>query len=158
MRPLHSFNLCILTARASAPKWIPFPTRSYYSKHHPDPPPFPEVQEKILSSAMIHVPAHGFSSRAMIEGAKEQGYPEVSMQLFPRGVFDLVCYHLVTQRLALSHTVQFSPEAKLGTGQKIRTLVLERLRANADVIHRWQGVRAAIRHGQRLHVFTNTHV
>lgn len=115
--------------------------RTYYSEHHPEPRPFPEAQEKILSAAMRHVPSTGFSSKALIEGAKESGYLEVSIQLFPRGVFDLINYHLVTQRLALKDRVRFPEDSKLGVGQKIRTLTIERLRANTNIIHQWRGVR-----------------
>ncbi|ERF76435.1 hypothetical protein EPUS_07315 [Endocarpon pusillum Z07020] len=88
---------------------------------------------------MRHVPTHGFSMRALTEGAKESGYLEVSVQLLPRGVFDLINYHLVTQRLALKDRVQFPKDSKLGAGEKVRTLTLERLRANQDIIHQWQG-------------------
>lgn len=89
---------------------------------------------------MRHVPTHGFSSKALAEGAKESGYLEVSTQLLPRGVFDLISYHLVTQRLALKDRVQFPEDSKPGLGQKVRTLTLERLRANENIIHQWQGV------------------
>ena len=89
---------------------------------------------------MRHVSTHGFSKRALVEGAKESGYHEVSIQLLSRGVFELINYHLVTQRLALKDRVQFPEDSKLGIGQKVRTLTIERLRANQDIIHQWQGV------------------
>ncbi len=117
--------------------------RPYYSKHHPDPPPFPDAQEKILSAAMRHVPIHGFALKALAEGAKECGYLEVSIQLLPRGDFDLINYHLVTQRLALKHRVQSPEDSRFGVGQKVRSLTLERLRANKNIIHQWQGVRSS---------------
>jgi ubiquinone biosynthesis protein COQ9 len=115
--------------------------RTYYSEHHPDPRPFPDAQERILSAAMCHVPAHGFSLKALAEGARQSGFLEVSVQLLPRAVFDLINYHLVTQRLALKGRVQFPEDSKFGVGQKVRTLTLERLRANKSIIHQWQGVR-----------------
>jgi len=75
---------------------------------------------------------------------------DVSTNLFPRGVFDLVNYHLVMQRLALKHSVQFPPDneqgKKTGVGAKVRALVLARLRANEPVIHRWQEVRLYFTH------------
>ena len=113
--------------------------RTYYSSHHPDPPPFTETQETILSAALQRVPTHGFTSTALALGATDAGYLEVSVQLFPRGVFDLINYHLVSQRLALKDRLQFAPDSKLGLGHRVRALVLERLRANKDVIHHWQG-------------------
>lgn len=77
----------------------------------------------------------------MLLGAKEAGYLEASVQLFPRGVFDLINYHLVTQRLALKEKVQFAENSKTGVTEKIRTLVIARLRGNKEIIHQWQDVR-----------------
>ncbi len=114
--------------------------RSYFSVHHPDPPPFPEIQARILSAGVGQVPKYGFTSEALVMGAKEAGYLDVSVQLFPRGAFDLIQYYLVTQRLALKDKVQFPEGAQLGLTKKVRTLALARLRANADIIHHWQGV------------------
>ena len=116
------------------------PYRSYYSEHHPDPPPFSHAHAAILSAALNRVPDYGFSSQALSLGAKDAGFLEVSVQLFPRGVYDLINFHLVTQRLALKDRVQFPVDAKLGVGKKVRVLTLERLKANKDVIHQWQGV------------------
>jgi ubiquinone biosynthesis protein COQ9 len=85
------------------------------------------------------VPTLGFTKEALSLGAKDAGYLEVSTNLFPKGTFDLVMYHLVTQRLGLKDRIQFLDE-KMGVGRKVRSLVLERLRANADagVVPRWQ--------------------
>ena len=113
--------------------------RPYYSQHHPDPPPYPPIQESILSAALKRVPEQGFTEKALTQGAKDVGYLDVSVQLFPRGVFDLILYHLVTQRLALESNVQFPDDAKLGVGRKVKTLTMTRLRANKDIIHQWQG-------------------
>ena len=85
------------------------------------------------------MPTLGFTKEALSLGAKEAGYLEVSTNLFPKGTFDLVMYHLVTRRLGLKERIQF-PDEKMGVGRKLRSLVLERLRANADagVVSRWQ--------------------
>lgn len=115
-------------------------SRTYYSRHHPDPPPFPQAQETILAAALKRVPEYGFSQNALTRGAKDVGYLDVSTQLFPRGVFDLVNYYLVTQRLALKDSVQFPEDVKLGVGRKVKTLAMARLRANKDVIQHWQEV------------------
>ena len=116
-------------------------SRSYFSEHHPAPPPFATQQETILSAALNRVPEHGFTQQALTLGAIDAGYREISIQLFPRGVYDLVDYHLVTQRLALKDRVQFPKDSKLGVGKKVRILTLERLWANKDIINHWQGVR-----------------
>lgn len=114
--------------------------RTYYSESHPDPSPYPEIQNKILTAAIKRVPQYGFTQEALTLGAKDAGYLEVSVQLFPRGVFDLINYHLVTERLALKDRVQFPDDVKLGVGRKVQTLAMARLRANKDIIHQWQGV------------------
>lgn len=116
----------------------------YHSHEYSQPPPFPPAETAILSSALTHVPSYGFTADALRLGARDAGYMDVSTNLLPRGVFDLVNYHLVTQRLALKNSVQFPPEEqgkKLGTGAKVRALTLARLRANEPIIHRWQEVR-----------------
>jgi ubiquinone biosynthesis protein COQ9 len=115
----------------------------FHSYEHSQPPPFPPAESAILSAALSHVPDYGFTSAALKLGARDAGYLDASTNLLPRGVFDLINYHLVMQRLALKDSVQF-PEAgqgkKLGTGAKVRTFALARLRANEPVIHRWQEV------------------
>lgn len=116
----------------------------YHSYDYPSPPPFGPAESAILSSAYAHIPNHGFTIDALKLGARDAGYLDVSTNLLPRGVFDLINYHLVTQRLALQSNVQFPEEGKqgkkVGTGAKVRTLTLARLRANAPIIHRWQEV------------------
>ena len=114
-------------------------SRTYFSQHHSDPAPFPPVQDTILSAALKRVPEHGFTNQALTLGAKDAGYLDVSVQLFPRGVFDLILYHLVSRRLALKKNVQFPEDVKLGVGRKVKTLTMTRLRANKDIIHQWQG-------------------
>ena len=113
---------------------------TYYSYEHEQPPPYPEAESKILSSALGHVPIDGFTQQALVAGARDAGYLNISTNLFPKGVFEIVKYHLVTQRLGLKDRIQFPEDAKMGVGRKVRSLVLERLRANADagVVGKWQ--------------------
>jgi ubiquinone biosynthesis protein COQ9 len=116
----------------------------YHSYDYAQPAPFPPAESAILSSAYAHVPNHGFTIDALKLGARDAGYLDVSTNLLPRGVYDLINYHLVTQRLALQNNVQFPDEGesakKMGVGAKVRTLTLARLRANEPIIHRWQEV------------------
>lgn len=112
--------------------------RTYYSIYHPDPSPFPPIQSAILSSALAHVPRLGFSQDALLAGAKDNNYLEVSTQLFPKGICNLILYHLVTERLALKDRVQFPPDSKLSLTQKVKTLTWARLQANKDIISHWQ--------------------
>lgn len=111
----------------------------YHSYQHDQPPPYRDAESSILSAALAHVPTHGFTQHALTLGAKDAGYLDISTNLFPKGAFELVKYHLVTQRLGLKDRIQF-PDEKMGVGRKVRSLVLERLRANADagVVSRWQ--------------------
>ncbi|KAF2197069.1 ubiquinone biosynthesis protein COQ9 [Delitschia confertaspora ATCC 74209] len=118
-------------------------SRLYHSYEYAQPPPFSPAESAILSSAIAHVPDHGFSSSALSLGARDAGYLDASTNLFSRGAFDLINYHLVSQRISLKDAVQFPGEAeqgpgKLGIGSKVRALTLARLRANRPIIHRWQ--------------------
>lgn len=119
--------------------------RRYHSYQHPPPTsPFTPAESTILSAALHHVPSHGFSTTALSLGARDVGYLDVSVNLIPRGVFDLVKYHLVTERLRLKTSVEFEQDGeakKLNVPAKIRTLCVERLKANSPIIHRWQEVR-----------------
>lgn len=114
--------------------------RTYYSVYHPDPAPFPPVQSQILSAALNNVSRLGFSQEALLQGCRENGYLEVSANLFPRGVYDLIHYYLVTQRLALKDRVQFQQDDKLGLTQKVKMLTWARLQANSEngIIEHWQ--------------------
>ncbi|KAF2739535.1 ubiquinone biosynthesis protein COQ9, mitochondrial precursor [Polyplosphaeria fusca] len=117
--------------------------RFYHSYDHSQPPPFTPAESAILSAAISHVPRHGFTINALKQGARDVGYLDVSTNLLPRGVFDLINYHLVTQRLALKDSVQFAEGQQaggktLGVGAKVRALTLARLRANQGVIDCWQ--------------------
>ena len=117
-----------------------FQHRTYYSYEHEPSSPFTAAESSILSAALTHVPAYGFTDSALRHGARDAGYLDVSTNLFPRGPFDLISYHLITQRLALGMGLQF-PGPALGVGAKVKALALQRLRANGAIIHRWQEVR-----------------
>lgn len=116
------------------------PKALYHSNEHPSPPPYRAAESAILSSALRHVPTYGFTQHALNLGAKDAGYLDISTNLFPRGAFDLVLYHLITQRLALKDKIQFPEDVKIGVGRKVKSLVLERLRGNIEsgVLPRWQ--------------------
>lgn len=119
--------------------------RAYQSATHPADTPYDETSTAILSAALSHVPQYGFTDTALKLGASSAGYLPISTNLFPRGAYEIINYHLVTQRLALKDRVQFPPpeqqqQAKLGTGLKIRSLLLARLRGNVEVgvVPQWQ--------------------
>ena len=110
--------------------------RSYHSPNHPHAPSYTPIQQKILTTALSLVPRLGFTAESLTEGAKEAGYLEITHNLFPRGPWSLVEYHLVTQREALSSV----PLEEKGVGRTIRKLCVERLKGNKDIIGRWQEV------------------
>ncbi|KAK5115574.1 hypothetical protein LTR62_001233 [Meristemomyces frigidus] len=116
------------------------PRALYHSYEHDLPPPYRNPEAAILSSALAHVPNHGFTTIALTLGARETGYLDISSNLFPKGAFELVKYHLVTQRLGLKNRLQFPDEGRLGVGRKVRSLILSRLQANVEtgVVGRWQ--------------------
>jgi ubiquinone biosynthesis protein COQ9 len=145
MAPMRLPKTLIGTFRASLrPPAVGRQRCSYHSHEISQPPPFPAAESAILSAAISHVPHYGFTADALKLGARDAGYLDVSTNLLPRGVYDLINYHLVTQRLALKDSVQFpsaGDQSKgLGLGSKVRTLALARLRANEAIIHRWQEV------------------
>ena len=123
--------------------------RMYHSYEHPSPPPFSSTAQSILSAAISHIPQHGFTQKALHLGAKDAGFMSISTNLFPRGVFDLIAFYLVTRRLALQDTVNGENgyakswnENKTGVGSRVRTLLLERLKMNkeAGIINKWPEV------------------
>lgn len=126
--------------------------RLYHSYEHPAAPSYSSTAESILSKSLPHIPTHGFSSTALQLGAKDAGYQTISTNLFPRGAFDLVMFYLVSRRLALKGVVNGEEaegglsraweDGKVGVGGRVRSLILERLRLNAEagVVQRWPEV------------------
>lgn len=137
-------------------------SRSYHSQHHPDPPPheYSNSQTTILSAALAHVPDYGFTREALTLGARDVGFLDVSVQLFPRGEFDLILFWLASRRGLLRGKVEnglfenlsahegqstsTSPNG-LSVEEKVKILLLERLRMNAGIRHKWQDVSSLLR-------------
>ncbi|KAB8224723.1 COQ9-domain-containing protein [Aspergillus novoparasiticus] len=123
--------------------------RSYHSEHHPDPPPheYTNSQTTILSAALRHVPTHGFTRDALTLGARDSGFLDVSVQLLPRGEFDLVLFWLASRRGLLRASVDnglFEKDERVKAGlkltveEKTKLLIMERLRMNIEIRHQWQ--------------------
>lgn len=108
------------------------PHRLYHSYEVPSAPLYPPTETAILSAALLHVPTSGFTQTTLRQGAQDAGYREASTNLFPRGEFEIVMWHLRSQRLSLGERVQFPEDQKVGLTRKVRSLVLERLRGNVD--------------------------
>jgi ubiquinone biosynthesis protein COQ9 len=123
---------------------VPAQTRSYHSSFHPPLPTheYTNSQTTILSAALEHIPEHGFTKEALTLGARDVGFLDVSVHLFSRQEMDLVLYWLASRRGLLRAKVQnglFDGQQK-SVDEKIKTLVLERLRMNSKIIHHWQDV------------------
>ncbi|KAL8658919.1 MAG: hypothetical protein Q9226_000710 [Calogaya cf. arnoldii] len=123
-------------ARCAAAHQLPRLHQNYHSYEHDPSPPYTPEEDVILAAAISHVPAHGFTNLALSSGIRDTGYPDVSANLFPEGVFSLVKYHLVTERSALSKNAPTA--ASSSVLDMVRHLTLQRLHANKPIIHCWQ--------------------
>ncbi|KAL8674497.1 MAG: hypothetical protein Q9168_001089 [Polycauliona sp. 1 TL-2023] len=92
----------IINVRCAAARGIPRLRQNYHSYEHDPSPTYTPEEDAILAAAINHLPAHGFTTTALSRGIQDAGYPDVSANLFPQGVFALARYHLVTQRSALA--------------------------------------------------------
>ncbi|KAJ6788871.1 hypothetical protein PWT90_00081 [Aphanocladium album] len=132
-------NTC--RAGASTRTAQPYRQRSYHSHDHPPTSgPFGTTEEAILSAAYKHVPEHGFSARALGLGARDAGYPDISPSVLPDGAFNLIRYHLVSQRQNLLTISQelFKDQEAPAPGARVAALTWARLLGNKDVIQHWQ--------------------
>ncbi|KAG8529387.1 uncharacterized protein KY384_006023 [Bacidia gigantensis] len=122
----------------------------YHSSAFEQPSPYSPSKSAILSSALKHVPAHGFTEQSLRLGAQDAGFLPISTNLFPDGAFSLVSYHLTTQRLSLSNQFQrpdISPatnEAPSDMLQRLQTIALHRLHANIPYISQYQSALALL--------------
>ncbi|KUM62270.1 hypothetical protein ACN42_g4851 [Penicillium freii] len=130
----------------------PLPHRTYHSALHARLPDhsYTNSQTAILTSALTHVPKHGFSATALTLGARDAGFLDVSVQLLPRGEFDLILFWLASRRGLLRGKVEegglfrrIAAEKgkdvhELSVDERARGLLLERLRMNAEVRDVWQ--------------------
>lgn len=129
--------------------------RQYHSASQPLPSAvleqFSREQISILSRALSdYVPTYGFTLKSLTLGARDAGYLDVSLQLFTRGgEIELILYWLASSREKLKEMVregqisfQAAEDTKVGlsTDDKVRTLVMERLRMNEGIIQHWQDV------------------
>ncbi|XRM40694.1 Ubiquinone biosynthesis protein coq9, mitochondrial [Aspergillus tubingensis] len=131
--------------------------RPYHSIHHPSPPhEYSNSQTTILSSALRHVPTHGFTRDALTLGARDAGFLDVSVQLLPRGEFDLILFWLASRRGLLRSKVendallQSSQQGPLSVDDKIKTLIMERLRMNVEVKDKLQDALAIMSLGENI--------
>ncbi|CAG7919802.1 unnamed protein product [Penicillium olsonii] len=128
------------------------PRRTYHSNLHPRLPDheYTNSQTVILTAALNHVPTHGFTKESLALGARDTGFLDVSVQLLPRAEFDLILFYLASRRGILRAKVEegglfrrLAAEKgkdvfELSVEERVRGLLLERLRMNSEVKHVWQ--------------------
>ncbi|OOQ82324.1 ubiquinone biosynthesis protein coq9 [Penicillium brasilianum] len=118
--------------------------RAYHSPLHPRLPPheYTNSQTAILTASLPHIPTHGFTTAALTRGAQDAGFLDVSVQLLPRGEFDLILFWLASRRGLLRGRVEdgsiFGAGEGLSVDEKVKLLVLERLRMNGEIREVWQ--------------------
>jgi ubiquinone biosynthesis protein COQ9 len=115
----------------------------FHSYSHPaqkPPSPYNATQIAILSAALKdQVGPYGFSQTALSHAARSVSFPDISIRvLCPRGPFDLVHYHLVSQRQRVEDVPGIVNEPGLDVSERIRRLCIYRLRGNTAVIGHWQ--------------------
>ncbi|PHH83876.1 hypothetical protein CDD83_2882 [Cordyceps sp. RAO-2017] len=124
-------------------------SRGFLNFHSYDRPPnespWGSVRGAILSAAYEYVPTYGFVGRALTLGARDAGLLDISSSVLDDGVFPLIQYHLVTQRLRLVHQPRPLPadvEEKGRPAIDVMAEVLElswaRLMANTHIVHQWK--------------------
>ncbi|EPS33296.1 hypothetical protein PDE_08258 [Penicillium oxalicum 114-2] len=124
----------------------PSSVRRYHSPLHPRLPlhEYTNSQTAILTASLAHIPTYGFTPAALTRGARDAGFLDVSVQLLPRGEFDLVLFWLASRRGLLRGRVEdgtvfgAGEKSALGVDEKVQMLVMERLRMNTDVKEFWQ--------------------
>ncbi|KLJ10255.1 hypothetical protein EMPG_14368 [Blastomyces silverae] len=133
-------------------------SRPYHSSFHPtlEPPAdtYTPEQSAILSAAVNHVPEHGFTAHSLTLGARDAGYLDVSLQLFPDGgEMALITYWLGSRRGMLRQKAKSGElfgkseggeAGGLSGEEKVVVLILERLKMNEEIIEHWQDALATM--------------
>ncbi|EEH34034.1 hypothetical protein PAAG_05083 [Paracoccidioides lutzii Pb01] len=154
----HHVQVCTKRLQLPIPSAILSRTRTYHSSFHPTPDPpadmYTPEQSAILSAAVAHVPEHGFTTHSLTLGARDTGYLDASLQLFPGGgEIALITYWLASRRGILRRKVETGElfggveaekKGKLSVEEKVELLILERLRMNEGIIGHWQDALATM--------------
>lgn len=152
--PRRANNNTLVRCPSTTAQIIPSTARCYHSRFHPPLPTheYTNSQTTILSAALEHIPEHGFTKEALTLGARDVGFLDVSLQLFERQEMDLVLFWLASRRGLLRAKVENglfekmksdkedNASRELSVDEKVRILLLERLRMNEKIVHRWQDV------------------
>ncbi|EDN08803.1 conserved hypothetical protein [Histoplasma mississippiense (nom. inval.)] len=127
--------------------WFKFSTAPPADTYTPE-------QSAILSVAVNHIPEFGFTTRSLTLGARDAGYLDVSLQLFPDGgEMNLITYWLRSRRGMLRQKTKsgeffgMSEPGEIGglsVEEKVLILILERLKMNEEIIEHWQDALATM--------------
>jgi ubiquinone biosynthesis protein COQ9 len=92
-------------------------------------------QFNILDKAIKEfVPIHGFQHKAILESARTFGYADTIQSLFTNGTFDLIKFHLATQRSKLHELAQGEEFQQLTSeNDKLKYLLKKRLSGNIPI-------------------------
>ncbi|OJD23611.1 rpsU-divergently transcribed protein [Blastomyces percursus] len=140
------------------PNPCPSHSRHYHSSFHSalEPPSdtYTPEQSAILSAAVSHIPEHGFTAHSLTLGARDAGYLDVSLQLFPDGgEIALITYWLGSRRGMLRQKAkrrelfgksEGGEAGGLSVEEKVVVLILERLKMNEGIIEHWQDALATM--------------
>ncbi|EEQ85850.1 ubiquinone biosynthesis protein coq9 [Blastomyces dermatitidis ER-3] len=133
-------------------------SRPYHSSFHPPIETLADTytpeQSAILSAAVNHIPEHGYTAHSLTLGARDAGYLDVSLQLFPGGgEIALITYWLGSRRGMLRQkaksgelfrTTEGGEAGRLSVEEKVLVLILERLKMNEKIIEHWQDALATM--------------
>ncbi|KAA8906499.1 COQ9-domain-containing protein [Sphaerosporella brunnea] len=134
-------NVSTMPPRLRLPHFSAAPVRTFTSHQHPPAPAYTPLESTLLSTALQHVPAHGFTTTSLHLALRAHNYPTLtSSAFFPRGAFSLILFHLHQQRSTLKDRIVFpSSSASTSSSDKLRSLIKTRLQGNVEtgVAERW---------------------
>ncbi|TPX34647.1 hypothetical protein SmJEL517_g02684 [Synchytrium microbalum] len=111
-----------------------------------------DVPSRILAAALLQVPEHGFTTRALETGAKSLGLPSVAHGIFSRGGIDLISYFFKTSKESMRADLMAMDLASMKITPKVRAGVVSRLEKSKPFIHKWPEAAAQLALPQNLDV------
>ncbi|XP_014787086.1 ubiquinone biosynthesis protein COQ9-B, mitochondrial isoform X2 [Octopus bimaculoides] len=110
--------------------------------HDKESPSDEDIKQKILAASLQFVQVHGFSRKALIDGAETVGYPSVSHGMFPKGGADLVNYFYQDCNKKLAENLEkkckeMDESSKPSTRVFIQNAVEDRLMMLTPHIEQW---------------------
>ncbi|KAL2915508.1 hypothetical protein HK105_204910 [Polyrhizophydium stewartii] len=106
----------------------------------------------MLEAALATVPAHGWTLRALREGAAAVGLADVAHGLCPRGPVELVDHFVRTRTRLIAPALRAEGVdlAAMGVTARVRTATIARLQLTAPFIRKWPQAAALLAQPQNL--------